>query len=179
MGEFFGSNRPELFGFIDSLEAVDIASPGLEFLEGSYFWEAFPRYADGYPTEAALAYREQVGVNEAGASVSDPKDISTYSHMFGCWETLFVIKNAVEQSGYQTASANDKAALIETLEGVESFDEGIEHPQGAKKFVGQIHQCFGQQFISRVENGRLKVVHRTTIEDGLYEPEADYTTQPL
>ena len=45
-------------------------------------------------------------------------------------------------------------------------------------FVGQIHQCFGQQFISRVENGRLKVVHRTTIEDGLYEPEADYT-QPL
>jgi branched-chain amino acid transport system substrate-binding protein len=46
-------------------------------------------------------------------------------------------------------------------------------------FVGQIHQCFGQQFISRVENGKLKVVHRTTIEDGLYEPEADYTTQPL
>jgi branched-chain amino acid transport system substrate-binding protein len=179
MGEFFGSNRPELFGFIDSLEAVDIASPGLEFLDGSYFWEAFPRYADGYPTEAALAYREQVGVNEAGASVSDPKDVSTYSHMFGCWETLFVIKMAVEQSGYRSASAGDKAALIETLESFESFEEGIEHPQGAKKFVGQIHQCFGQQFISRVENGKLKVVHRTTIEDGLYEPEADYTTQPL
>ena len=46
MGEFFGDNRPELFGFIDSLEAVDIASPGLEYLDGSYFWEGFPRYAD-------------------------------------------------------------------------------------------------------------------------------------
>jgi branched-chain amino acid transport system substrate-binding protein len=179
MGEFFGDNRPELFGFIDSLEAVDIASPGLEFLEGTYFWEGLPRYADGYPTQAEAFYRDKVEVNEAGASVSDPKDVSTYSHMFGCWETLFVIKHAVEQSGYRRASADDKAALIETLESFRWFEEGIEHPQGRKMFVGAIHQSFGQQFISRVENGRLRVVHRTTIEDGLYEPEADYTTQPL
>ena len=34
----------EIFGFIDSLEAVDIASPGLEFLDGSHFWEGHPRY---------------------------------------------------------------------------------------------------------------------------------------
>ena len=45
MGEYFGKDRPEIFGFIDSLEAVDIASPGLEFLEGSHFWEGYPRYA--------------------------------------------------------------------------------------------------------------------------------------
>lgn len=179
MGEFFGDSGPELFGFIDSLEAVDIASPGLEFLEGSHFWEGLPRHADGYPTPAQLFYRDQVGVNEAGASVSDPKDIATYSHMFGCWETLYVIKQAVEQSGYQSATAADKAALIETLENFRWFNEGIEHPQGHKMFVGQIHQSFGQQFISKVENGKLNVVHRTTIEDGLYEPEADYTTQPL
>jgi branched-chain amino acid transport system substrate-binding protein len=179
MGEFFGNNRPELFGFIDSLEAVDIASPGLEYLEGSYFWEAFPRYADGYPTPAAMFYRDKVGVNEAGASVSDPKDVSTFSHMFGCWETLFTIKAAAEQSGYRSASAKDKAALIETLENMKWFNEGIEHPQGHKKFVGQLHQCFGQQFISKVENSRLNVVHRTTIEDGLYEPEADYTNRSL
>ena len=38
LGEFFGPSAPAMFGFIDSLEAVDIASPGLEFLEGSYFW---------------------------------------------------------------------------------------------------------------------------------------------
>ena len=46
MGEHFGKKRPQIFGFIDSLEGVDIASPGLEFLDGTYFWEAFPRYAD-------------------------------------------------------------------------------------------------------------------------------------
>ena len=46
---FYGSTRPQLFGFIDSLEAVDIASPGLEFLEGTHFWEAYPRYAQAEP----------------------------------------------------------------------------------------------------------------------------------
>src|SRR5262245_37160543 len=44
MGEHFGSRRLQYFGFIDSVEGVDIASPGLEFLDGTYFWEAFPRY---------------------------------------------------------------------------------------------------------------------------------------
>jgi branched-chain amino acid transport system substrate-binding protein len=177
MGEHFGSSRPQVFGFIDSLEAVDIASPGLEFLDGTYFWEAFPRYAGKDQTPFDKFYREKVGVNENGAAVEDPKDVSTYSHMFGCWETLYVIKAAVEQSGYQ--SANDKAKLIEAVEGMTDFAESNEHPQGDKKFVGRIHQAFGHQFISKVEGQRLNVVHRTAIEDGMYEPEADYTKQPL
>ncbi|HEV8674608.1 MAG TPA: ABC transporter substrate-binding protein [Methylomirabilota bacterium] len=177
MGEHFGTKRPQLFGYIDSLEGVDIASPGLEFLEGTYFWEAFPRYAGEYATQHEPAYRQRVGVNENGASVQDAKDVSTYSHMFGCWETLFVIKQAVERSGYKTPK--DYRGLIETTEGFQSFNEGIEHPQGPKKFVGRIHQVFGQQFISKVEGRRLKVVHRTAIEDSMYPPEADYTKQPL
>lgn len=179
MGEFYGSSHPQLFGFIDSLEAVDLASPGLEFLEGSYFWEAFPRYADGHPTAFDKFYRGKVGVDDNGASIANPKEISTYSHMFGCWETLHVIKQAVEQSGYQSPTPADKAKLIEALESMTSFAEGNEHPQGDKTFVGKIHQCFGHQYISKVEKGRLKVAHRTEIADGTYEPEADYTTKPL
>ncbi len=179
MGEHFGSKRPEIFGFIDSLEAVDMGSPGLEFLEGTYFWEAMPRYADGYPTRFEKFYRERVGVNDVGASADNPKDIATYSHMFGCWETLFVIKRAVEQSGYRERTPKDVQALIETLENFEWFNEGLEHPQGHKKFIGKLHQSYGQQFISKVANRRLKVVYRTAIEDSLYEPEADYTKRPL
>ena len=87
MGEHFGSKRPRIFGFIDSLEGVDIASPGLSFLEGTYLWEAMPRYAGGLDTAANRLYREKVGINADGASVDDPKDVSTNSHMFGCWET--------------------------------------------------------------------------------------------
>ncbi|MGE0116318.1 MAG: ABC transporter substrate-binding protein [Dongiaceae bacterium] len=179
MGEHFGTNRPQVFGFIDSLEAVDIASPGLEFLDGTYFWEAYPRYVGNEQSAYDKFYREKVRVNEAGAAVDDPKDVSTFSHMFGCWETLYVIKAAVEASGYQSATDKDRAALIEAVEAMSGFDEGNEHPQGAKTFVGRIHQVFGHQFISKVEGQRLNVVHRTSIEDGMYEPEADYTQQPL
>jgi branched-chain amino acid transport system substrate-binding protein len=178
MGEHFGSRRPQIFGFVDSVEGVDIASPGLEFLEGTYFWEAFPRYTPPNTPAHVRLYRERVGINDSGASVTDPKDVSTASHMFGCWETLFVIKRAVEQSGYKRPGPDYKA-FIETLEGFQTFPEGIEHPQGPKRFVGRIHQAFGQQIISKVEKRQLQVLHRTAVEDSMYEPEADYTKQPL
>ena len=177
LGEFFGSSRPQLFGFIDSLEAVDINSPGLEFLDGSHFWEGAPRYAQADDSEAMKAYRAAVGIDENGASVDDAKDVSTAAHMFGCWETLYVIKQAMEAAGYQ--GPQDRAKLVEATEALTEFAEGPEHPQGAKTFNGKIHQCFGSQNISKVEGGKLKVVHKTAIEDGLYEPEGDYTTQPL
>ena len=177
LGEFFGSKGPKLFGFIDSIEAVDIASPGLEFLEGSHLWEAFPRYLSGLDSEGAKFYRNAVGIDENGASKDNAKEVSTNSHMFGCWETLFSIKQAVEASGYK--AAGDRKALIEGVESTTSYAGGKEHPQGEKKFLGRAHQCFGRQFISQVEGGKLKVVHTTSIEDGLYEPKADYTTQAL
>ncbi|MDR7484754.1 MAG: ABC transporter substrate-binding protein [Armatimonadota bacterium] len=177
MGEHFGRRKPKLFGFIDSLEGVDIGSPGLEYLDGSYIWEAFPRYAGQYNTPWERRFRDAVGVDANGASKTDPKDVSTYSHMFGVWETLFVIKEVVEKSGYR--SPQDYRAFIETLEKTERFEEGLGHPQGPKRFVGRLHQVFGQQFVSQVRDRKLRVVHRTRIEDGMYPPEADYTRQPL
>lgn len=175
MGEFFGSKRPEIFGFIDSLEAVDLASPGLEALEGSYFWEAMPRYATG--DEHDQFYRGSVGCDDTGASTQDPKDISTYSHMFGCWETMHIIKRGMEACNYE--STDDRAALIEAVESFTDFEHSIEHPQGAKKFNGKTHQAFGLQHITKFEDGKLNVVHTTSIEDGMYEDEVDYTTQSL
>ncbi|MBH0236405.1 ABC transporter substrate-binding protein [Methylobrevis albus] len=177
LGEHFGSQRPELFGFIDSLEAVDLASPGLEFLEGTHFWEGYPRYAGANPSAFDTFYREKVGVDANGASVSDAADISTYSHMFGCWETLYVLKQAMEAAGYQGPA--DKAKLVEATEALTEFAESNEHPQGAKVFNGKIHQVFGSQSITKVTGGKAELVHKTSIEDGMYEPEGDYTTMAL
>ena len=179
MGQHFGSNRPQIFGFIDSLEAVDLSTPQLEFLEGTHFWEAYPRYAQSGQSEHDAFYRQAVGVDQNGASVNDARDVSTYSHMFGCWETLFIIKQAMELSGYSAPTPADKKALIEATESLQEFPEGRNHPQGDKVFNSRIHQSFGHQNISRVEGGRLNVVHRTSIEDGLYEPAADYTLMAL
>lgn len=177
LGEFFGPSRPEIFGFIDSLEAVDIGSPGLEFLEGTYFWEGHPRYAQADQTEYDKAYRAAVGVDANGASVSDSKDVSTFAHMFGCWETLHVVKAGMEAAGY--AGPADRGKLIEAVEAMTDMPAGFDHPQGAKLFNGKTHQVFGHQYISKVEGGRLNLAHTTSIEDTLYPDEVDYTTQPL
>ncbi len=175
LGEFFGPSAPAIFGFIDSLEAVDVASPGLDFLEGSYFWEGNPRYAQADQTEYDKAFRAAVGVDDNGASISDPADVSTYAHMFGCWETLHVIKAGMEASGY--AGIEDRAKLIEAVEAMTDMPEGMAHPQGAKLFNGRTHQVFGHQYISQVQSGKLVRVHSTSIEDTLYPDEVDYTTQ--
>jgi len=177
LGEFFGPSRPEMFGFIDSLEAVDLASPGLEYLDGSYFWEGNPRYAQADQTSFDKNYRAAVGVDANGASISDPADVSTYAHMFGCWETLHVIKAGMESAGYQSTA--DRAKLIEAVEAMTDMPHSNAHPQGAKLFNGKTHQVFGPQYISKMEGGKLNVVHTASIEDTLYPDEVDYTTQPL
>ena len=53
--------------------------------------------------------------------------------------------------------------------------ESDAHPQGPKLFNGKTHQVFGVQYISKVEGGRLVKAHTTSIEDTLYDDEADYT----
>ncbi len=173
LGEFFGSSRPEIFGFIDSLEAVDIASPGLEFLEGTYFWEGHPRYAQENQSEYDKFYRNAVGVDANGASVSDSKDVSTYAHMFSCWETLHIIKAAMEEAGY--AGIGDRTKVIEAVEAMTDLPHSNAHPQGAKLFNGKTHQVFGHQYISRVTDSKLMLAHTTSIEDTFYPDEVDYT----
>ncbi len=176
LGEFYGSDqKPAMFGFIDSLEAVDIASPGLEFLEGSHFWEAHNRLtpADAGPQEAA--YRAAVGVDDNGASLTDPADVATYSHMFSAWETLFAIKAGMEASGYNGPA--DRQKFIEAMEAMGDLPYGIERPQGAKTFNGKTHQAFGTQNISQVQSGKLVRVHQTSMADGAYPDAVDYTTQ--
>lgn len=172
LGEFYGKNkRPELFGFMDSLEATPLNSPGLEFLEGSYFWEGNPRYAGDKPNEFDLNFRKAVGVDNDGASTSDKNDVSTYSHMFSIWETLFIIKKGMEAAGYK--SEKDRTKFIEAVEAMKSFPHSKEHPQGMKEFNGKTHQAFGHQYITKVTKGKLVLAHTVPIKDGYYPDEVE------
>lgn len=177
LGEHLGSARPELFGFIDSLEAVRMDIPQLEFLEGSHFWEAHPRHAQANQSAFDKFYREKVGVDETGAAVGDSNDVSTYSHMFSVWETLFAIKRAMEISGYR--GPGQKIAMLEAMESITGFEASNEFPQGSKIFNGKTHQSFGHQHISRVVNGKLEVAYTTSIDETLYDDEVDYTAMPF
>ena len=174
LGEHLGSQRPELFGFIDSLEAVQIDIPQLQFLEGTHFWEAHPRYAQSDQSAFDKFYRERVGLDEKGSAMGDPKDVSTHSHMFAVWETLFAIKKAMEMADYK--GPDQKIAMLEAMESIEGFDASNEFPQGRKIFNGKTHQAFGHQHISKVVDGKLDVVYQTSIEETFYEDESDYTT---
>jgi branched-chain amino acid transport system substrate-binding protein len=175
LGEFYGTGaRPQIFGFIDSLEAVDTATPGLEFLEGTHFWEGHCRVQQADAAAHETAYRAAVGVDASGASVADPKDVATYAHMFSCWETLHIIKAGMEAAGYQGPA--DRQAFVEALEAMTAMAAGPAHPQGDKVFNGKTHQVFGQQFISKVEGGRLIRVHATSIAETMYPDAVDYTT---
>jgi len=176
LGEFYGTGaRPQIFGFIDSLEAVDTASPGLEFLEGTHFWEGHCRVKQADATDHETAYRAAVGVDDAGASVSDARDVSTYAHMFSCWETLFILKAGMEAAGYQGVA--DRQKLVEAIEAMTTIPASLMHPQGDKMFNGKTHQVFGHQYISKIEGGKLVKVHQTSLEEGMYEDAVDYTTQ--
>ncbi|MCE6969736.1 MULTISPECIES: ABC transporter substrate-binding protein [Rhodobacterales] len=174
LGEFYGSGaKPQIFGFIDSLEAVDIGSPGLEFLEGSHFWEGQCRMLQPDASEAETFYRAAVGVDANGAAIEDPKNVSCYGHMFSVWETLFAIKQGMEACGWR--GPQDRQAFVEAIEAITDMPAGRERPQGAKVFNAKLHQAFGHQFITKLEGGKLVKVHETSIEDGHYESDVDYT----
>src|SRR5699024_4373457 len=111
------------------------------------------------------------------AAVEDPSDVSTYGHMFGCWVTLNAIKAGMAAAGYR--GPQDRAALIEAVEALGDMPHSRAYPQGPMRFNGRTHQVFGQQYISRVEDGRLMRVHTTDIDESLYPDEVDYTQEPL
>jgi branched-chain amino acid transport system substrate-binding protein len=80
----------------------------------------------------------------------------------------------MEAAGYE--GPDDRQAFVEAVEAMTEMPLSQEHPQGAKAFNGKTHQVFGHQSISAVEGGKLRVVHTTSIEDGMYPDEVDYTT---
>ena len=93
--------------------------------------------------------------------------------MFSCWETLYFIKQAVEASGY--AGVADREKLVEAMEAISDLPAGPERPQGAMVFNGKTHQAFGMQNISKIQGGKLLRVHQTSLEDGMYANDTDYT----
>ncbi len=119
-------------------------------------------------------------MNDAGASASDPKDVSTFSHMFGCWETLYAMKQAIEKSGYRDPTPQGLPRAHRIPRDGEELRRGPASIRRARSCsTGACTSATATSTYRKVEKRRLRVVHRTRIEDGLYEPEGDYTKQPL
>jgi branched-chain amino acid transport system substrate-binding protein len=173
-GAFCGSGaRPEIFGFIDRLEAVGTEAPGLEFLEGTHFREGHCRDRQADATADGDFYRAAVGVTADGTSVSDARDVATHAPMRSCREMLFVIEAAMEASGH--LGSGDRQRFVEAIEAMTAMPAGREHPQGDRVFNGQTPLVFGHQFISRVEGAKPVRVPPTPIGDTMYPDAVDHT----
>jgi len=142
--------------------------------EGTYIVSSFPRRLKGFDTPYTRAFRKAIGVDEEGRDIEKPTIFSALQYTWAVWETLFILKKAIEESGWK--SVNDNPELIKTIEGM-SVKEGFEFPQGSKTIRAQDHQAFPSLFIEQVVKGKLDVVARIPAEKLSYPPPADYSKE--
>ena len=130
LGEFYGTgDHPQIFGFIDSLEAVDIASPGLEFLEGTHFWEGHPALQAARRRRARdLLPRRRRRRRQRRRRLRPEGRLDLRATCSRCWETLFVIKAAMEAADYQ--GPDDRQAFVEAIEAMTDMPAEPRAPAG-------------------------------------------------
>ena len=82
----------------------------------------------------------------------------------------------MEAAGYQ--GPDDRQAFVEAIEAMTDMPAAPASTRRAtRSSTARPTRSSATSTISKVEGGKLAVVHTTSIEDGLYPDEVDYTTQ--
>jgi len=163
-------NIPKL-GSCYVLSGVDTTQLG-DLGNNLYVITSYPQRLSGYETAANLEFRELIGVNEDGIDANGKWMGLPYG--WAVWESMWAMKAAIESSGWQTKA--DNPALIQALEGME-YQESLEHPQGDKVLRAEDHQCFTTVYIEKLVAGKTSVFSTISMEDAMYTPTVDYTTE--
>ncbi len=164
------------FGVIGTIEGI--ATEAVPALEGTWYVSNHPRRLDQVPEDRRAfdeAFRRRVGVTPEGREEGTGRP-TTGSHYWYGWEIVHLLKRAIEETGWR--SPQDHPALIEYLEGV-ALRTSEAFFQGEAFLRAEDHQGFHDHYIERVEGGVLVVKERFPKELAVYEPEADYTAEPL
>jgi branched-chain amino acid transport system substrate-binding protein len=130
--------------------------------EGVYFFENFPRMLSAKNDEFHKEFLKRVGIDEENAREVGGTRVMDKSHGWQAWEDIFVIKQAVEASGYK--ARKDVEGVIQALEGIQ-LKNSLAHPQGDKYIRKEDHVGIIDCYISRVENGKLQVQKRIPKEE--------------
>jgi branched-chain amino acid transport system substrate-binding protein len=153
----------KFFGVICSIDGIEVTEP----LEGTWYVSNHPRLHEEVPDELKpfdAALREAVGVDHEGREIGGDK-VVTASHYWYAWTALFLIKKAVEESGWR--SKRDNPLLIEALEGME-VKASYGFPQGDLFIRAEDHQAFHDHYIEQVKDGKLRVILRFPKEEAIY-----------
>jgi len=129
---------------VQSIETVDV-SQFAEAGEGATFLTGLPRQVSQHDTEPYRNLHETADVEGA--------DVPLLSYFWVSWETLSMIKLAVEESGW--TSQDDHQELIEWLEQGHEFEESNAFPQGTKQLRGEDHQTMMDIYVEQMEEGEL------------------------
>lgn len=132
---------------------------------------AFPFELEYLNTTYNREFRKICGIDEHGRDVSNPKMVFGLTYDWSVWESIFTLKEAIEESGWQTKEDNTK--LIKTLEGME-LKESLSHPQGDKVIRAEDHQAFPRMFIEKLQGDKLVIVATIKADELIYPPQVDF-----
>jgi len=145
--------------------------------EGVWYVTQYPHVAEHVRPELRSfdrEYRKLVGIDAQGFGADG--SVSTISFCYAPWEHVHYIKHGIERSGWK--SKKDNPGFIQALEGFQA-KASLDFPQGDKLLRAQDHQVFHDQYIERVENGKIVVKEYVPKEKVTYEAKVDYTKEKV
>ncbi|MGF1526420.1 MAG: ABC transporter substrate-binding protein [Candidatus Competibacterales bacterium] len=161
-------------GTIEAIAPDDIGGAA----EGVYIVENFPRMVANKDDEFHRQHNQIMEIDDIHARELHSERIMAKSHAWQSWENLFALKQAIEQSGWQ--SKKDDPGVIEALEGMEMANS-LAHPQGEKLLRAEDHSGIIDCYISRVEDGKFQLIKRVPKEELVAKmpPRYDFTQHSL
>lgn len=186
-GVFFANFGTDFLAFMDAIETLrpDLELVGANYVlsgqdvgslggaaEGMHVVTGYPQFADAVDNEADQVYRDTIGMDAEGIHEASG-DHLVPSYQVSTWETLYAIKQIIEEIGGWESKEAGTPEFIQTLEGYE-FEEGIAHPSGAKHFRPEDHLSVRHAWIERLSDGALEVAYEIPADAMTYEPVINY-----
>jgi branched-chain amino acid transport system substrate-binding protein len=168
----FKGNRLLGTTLIEAFDPIEIP----QVTEGLWSTSMLPIELAFRDTPHLRAMRDSIGIDASGRE-RNKGTLATISDVWSPWESVTLIKLAVEKSGWK--EKKDTPKLIEFLESVEKLPEGRDFPQGELLFRGEDHQAFMDFYVSRVEGKRIRTTERIPKERGVYPATVDYRKEPF
>lgn len=171
------TERMKMYSVSGTIEAINPkAIDGAA--EGVYFLENFPRPLAAKDDEYHREFNRIMEIDDVDSLEDGSDRVMAKSHAWQPWENLFLLKAAIEATGWQ--SKGDDQAVIEYLEGAEMHNS-LAHPQGDKILRAEDHSGILDNYISQVRDGEFTVVKRIPKEEiaAALPPRFDFRTYPL
>lgn len=169
--------KMKMYSVSGTIEAIDPAAIN-GAAEGVYFLENFPRPLEYKDDEYHRAFIKMMNIDPVHAKENGSNRVMAKSHAWQSYENFFVLKKAIEESGWQRKK--DTPGVIEALEGLK-MDNSLAHPQGAKVLRAEDHSGMIDCYISQVQNGKFAVkkhIPRAEME-ALLPPRYDFRKYKL